>query len=145
MKPAVQPVPAKFTTNQVQKIAGVTLRQLQWWDEQGLVCPVHDGHNRVYSETDAIHVCLVAALQRKGLSHKVIRAELQSTMVERLAGLTGEYFILGTKAGLTLVLGRDQVVDRIVEARQAALLVSVSELLNRVRSRAETHKNGKKR
>ena len=34
-----------FTSSDISTIAGVSLRQLQWWDEQKVVSPRHEGHN----------------------------------------------------------------------------------------------------
>ena len=30
-----------YTTNEAAKLLQITIRQLQWWDEQGLVQPAH--------------------------------------------------------------------------------------------------------
>ena len=36
-----------FGSREVSRIAGVSLRQLQWWDEHNLVSTRHSGHRRV--------------------------------------------------------------------------------------------------
>ena len=41
-----------FTSNEVVALTGITPRQLQWWDERGLVVPARQGHRRLYSMED---------------------------------------------------------------------------------------------
>ncbi len=37
-----------FSSEEVATLARVTARQLQWWDERGVVSPEHQGHRRRY-------------------------------------------------------------------------------------------------
>ncbi|MGZ4835901.1 MAG: MerR family transcriptional regulator, partial [Terriglobales bacterium] len=34
----------RYTSNEVIALTGITARQLQWWDERGLVVPLKQGH-----------------------------------------------------------------------------------------------------
>ena len=43
-----------FSSAEIADIAGVSLRQLQWWDEQKVVSPRHEGHKRVYLAEEAV-------------------------------------------------------------------------------------------
>ena len=36
----------RYTSGDVARIAGVSLRQLQWWDERNVVSPRQEGHRR---------------------------------------------------------------------------------------------------
>jgi hypothetical protein len=38
----------EFTSNDVIALTGITARQLQWWDERGIVAPGRQGHRRIY-------------------------------------------------------------------------------------------------
>jgi len=40
----------------VARLSGVSLRQLQWWDEQKVVSPRHDGHKRIYDMAEVVEV-----------------------------------------------------------------------------------------
>jgi len=40
------PEAESYTSADVAKIAAVSLRQLQWWDERKVVSPRQDGHRR---------------------------------------------------------------------------------------------------
>src|SRR6266576_3221889 len=48
-----------FTSRDVIALTGITVRQLQWWDERGVVRPEREGHRRRYSMnqlTDGKHL-----------------------------------------------------------------------------------------
>lgn len=57
-----------LTTEEAAKLSGASLRQLQWWDEQGLVQVRHDGHKRIYMPEDTRKVIVIAQLRTRGLS-----------------------------------------------------------------------------
>src|ERR1700734_4438886 len=86
------PVPAtaedRYTSGDVARIAGVSLRQLQWWDERNVVSPRQEGHRRVYLPQEVVEVSVIAELRRKGFSLQKIRRVLrylQKEMGKRLA------------------------------------------------------------
>jgi len=58
----------EYSSNDVMRLAGVSMRQLQWWDEHKLVSPRIDGHRRVYSATELVEILVIADLRRKKLS-----------------------------------------------------------------------------
>src|ERR1700755_2695041 len=77
-----------YASSDVSNIAGVSLRQLQWWDERKVVSPRHEGHKRVYSPEEVIEITVIAELRRKGFSLQKIRRVLrflQKEMGRRLA------------------------------------------------------------
>src|SRR5271154_5100192 len=77
-----------YTSTDVAKIAQVSLRQLQWWDERKVVSPRHEGHKRVYLPEEVIEITVIAELRRKGFSLQKIRRVLkflQREMGRRLA------------------------------------------------------------
>ena len=55
-----------YTSTDVARIAQVSLRQLQWWDERKVVSPHHEGHKRIYLAEEVIEITLIAELRRKG-------------------------------------------------------------------------------
>jgi hypothetical protein len=55
----------EFTSSEISEVTGVSLRQLQWWDEQKVVSPRHEGHKRVYLAEEAIEIAVIAELRRK--------------------------------------------------------------------------------
>src|ERR1700749_2465209 len=77
-----------FASSDVSRIAQVSLRQLQWWDERKVVSPRHEGHKRVYQSEEVIEITVIAELRRKGFSLQKIRRVLrvlQREMGKRLA------------------------------------------------------------
>src|ERR1700685_2920653 len=86
------PVPAtaedRYTSGDVARIAGVSLRQLQWWAERNVVSPRQEGHRRVYLPEEVVEVSVIAELRRKGFSLQKIRRVLrflQKEMGKRLS------------------------------------------------------------
>ena len=60
----------RYTSGEVARIAGVSLRQLQWWDERNVVSPRQEGHRRVYLPQEVVEVSVIAELRRKGFSSR---------------------------------------------------------------------------
>ena len=87
-RPASLPESEVYTSTDVARISGVSLRQLQWWDERNVVSPRQDGHRRVYLPQEVIEVSVIAELRRKGFSLQKIRRVLrflQKDMGKRLS------------------------------------------------------------
>jgi DNA-binding transcriptional MerR regulator len=85
--------PQQFGSADVCRIARVSARQLQWWDEQNIVSPVQRGHRRLYLPEDVIGVIVIAGLRRKGLTLqrirpllRLVRREIQRHLEELLNG-----------------------------------------------------------
>ena len=54
-----------FLSADVARMAGVSLRQMQWWDERKLVSPRIKDHRRVYITEQVLEILTVAALRRQ--------------------------------------------------------------------------------
>src|SRR6266853_1011776 len=90
----------QFTSNEVIVLTGITARQLQWWDERGIVIPERQGHRRIYAWDELVTVAVICQLRRRGFSlqrvRKVIRF-LQQEFSKRLAQTvsgTSDYHLL---------------------------------------------------
>ncbi len=130
----------RYTSNEVVKLTGITLRQLQWWDERGLVVPAREGHRRLYSMEDVAEIAVIVELRRKGFSlqrmRKVIRF-LRSELGRRLAQtVTGEsdYHLLTDGKHIFLENSEKQVIDLLKNARQPMLTVCLSDAVRQVRA-----------
>lgn len=64
------------TSEQVSAICGVTLRELQWWDERGIVCPRIEAHKRLYTPEQVERVRRVKELRKAGVSLQKMRKYL---------------------------------------------------------------------
>jgi DNA-binding transcriptional MerR regulator len=82
-----------FDSKSASRIAGVSLRQIQYWDESGFIRPSVKlaggrGTKRLYSFSDLIRLRVVKDLSEHGLSLKKIRrcvAHLKRSIPERPA------------------------------------------------------------
>src|SRR5258707_13007674 len=63
----------QFTSNDVIALTGITARQLQWWDERGIVVPGRQGHRRIYSWDQLVTVAVICQLRRRGFSLQRMR------------------------------------------------------------------------
>jgi DNA-binding transcriptional MerR regulator len=127
-----------YTSADVARIAQVSLRQLQWWDERKVVSPRHEGHKRVYLAEEVIEITVIAELRRKGFSLQKIRRVLrflQREMDKRLAE------VLSAEAGLHLLTDgksiyledqQERIIDLLKNARQPMFLVCVSDQVKRL-------------
>jgi len=126
-----------YTSSDVARISGVSLRQLQWWDERNVVSPRQNGHRRVYLQAEVMEVSVIAALRRKGFSLQKIRRVLrylQKEMGKRLADAIAsetEVHLLTDGKNIYLEESNDRVVDLLKNAKQPMFLVCVTDQLRR--------------
>jgi Predicted transcriptional regulators len=137
-RPVSVPVNGSYPSSDVARISGVSLRQLQWWDEQNVVSPRHDGHKRVYLPNEVVEVTVIAELRRKGFSLQKIRRVLrylQREMGKRLSdALTTESDVHLLTDGKSIYLeeSRDRIIDLLKNAKQPMFLVCVSDQVRRL-------------
>jgi DNA-binding transcriptional MerR regulator len=127
-----------FSSSDVSRIAQVSLRQLQWWDERKVVSPRHEGHKRVYAPEEVIEITVIAELRRKGFSLQKIRRVLrflQREMGKRLAEVLDQSSDLHLVTdGKTIYLEeqRERIIDILKNAKQPMFLVCVSDQVRRL-------------
>src|SRR5450432_2800531 len=132
----------RYTSGDVARIAGVSLRQLQWWDERNVVSPRQEGHRRVYLQQEVVEVSVIAELRRKGFSLQKIRRVLrflQKEMGKRLGdALSGANDIHLITDGKNIYLEDEpgRVIDVLKNAKQPMFLVCVTDQLRRFQATA---------
>jgi DNA-binding transcriptional MerR regulator len=130
--------PAAYPSSEVAKIARVSLRQLQWWDEKHVVSPRHQGHRRMYTAEEVLEVTVIAELRRKGFSLQKLRRVLrylQRDMDRRLSDvLNGDSNLHLLTDGKSIYLEdrQERVIDILKNARQPMFLVCVSDHARRL-------------
>jgi DNA-binding transcriptional MerR regulator len=136
-----------FTSRDVVALTGITARQLQWWDERGIVVPAREGHRRLYSMEDLAEVAVICELRRRGFSlqrvRKVMRF-LQKEFTKRLAETVSgasEYHLLTDGQTLYLETSPRQIVDILKNTRQPMLTVCLSDTVRQVRAEIRAKKN----
>jgi DNA-binding transcriptional MerR regulator len=123
----------QYTSGDVARIAGVSLRQLQWWDERNVVSPLQEGHRRVYRQQEVIEVSVIAELRRKGFSLQRIRRVLkflQKEMGKRLADAVAEnsdIHLITDGKNIYLEDQPDRIIDVMKNAKQPMFLVCVTD------------------
>ncbi len=136
------PAQERYTSGEVARIAGVSLRQLQWWDERNVVSPRQEGHRRVYLPHEVVEVAVIAELRAKGFSLQKIRRVvrfLQKEMGKRLSdALASESDVHLITDGKNIYLEEqaNRVIDVLKNAKQPMFLVCVTDQLRRFQTAA---------
>src|SRR6476620_1277531 len=127
-----------FTSSDVAKIAEVSLRQLQWWDERKVVSPRHEGHKPIYHPEEVVEVTVIAELRRKGFSLQKIRRVLrflQREMGRRLADVLNpdsDLHLVTDVKSIYLEDSSEKIIDIMKNAKQPMFLVCVSDQVRRL-------------
>ena len=136
----------QFTSSDVISLTGITARQLQWWDERGIVKSGRQGHRRIYNWDDLVTVAVVCQLRRRGFSlqrmRKVIGFLRQEfgTSIAATVGASSEYHLLTDGANLFLRTSARQVVDLLKNAHQPMFDICLSDEVRRVKSEIQARK-----
>jgi DNA-binding transcriptional MerR regulator len=127
-----------FTSSDVARMARVSLRQLQWWDERKVVSPRHEGHKRVYQSQEVLEIIIIAELRRKGFSLQKIRRvlrfldrEVGRKLSEILSG-DADVHLLTDGRSVYLEERNERVIDILKNARQPMFLVCLSDQARRL-------------
>jgi DNA-binding transcriptional MerR regulator len=125
-----------YTSSDVSRIAQVSLRQLQWWDERKVVSPRHEGHRRIYLPEEVVEITVIAELRRFSLQkiRRVLRF-LQREMGRRLADVMANdssLHLVTDGKSIYLEDRSDRIVDILKNARQPMFLVCVSDQAKRL-------------
>ena len=140
---AASPEAPGFNSSEVARICGVSLRQLQWWDERNVVSPRQDGHKRIYMTEEVVEISVIAELRRKGFSLQKIRRVLrflQKDMGKRLSEAitaTGDVHLLTDGKSIYLEEAPNRIIDLLKNARQPMFLVCVTDQVKRLSAAAE--------
>ncbi|HEX8985196.1 MAG TPA: MerR family transcriptional regulator [Bryobacteraceae bacterium] len=155
-RPAPVAASEAYSSSDVARVANVSLRQLQWWDERHVVSPEHQGHKRVYAPEQVVEITVIAELRRKGFSLQKIRRVLrylQREMGRRLSDvLSNESDLHLLTDGKTIYLEdrQDRIIDVLKNAKQPMFLVCVTDQVRRLQdaprkpARAETASGSRK-
>jgi DNA-binding transcriptional MerR regulator len=130
----------QFTSAEVVRLTGITPRQLQWWDERGIVVPHREGRRRLFSFDDLTEVVVICALRRKGFPLQRVRRImkfLQKEFGRRLAATVGngsEYHLLTDGKRIYVENSQRQVIDILKNSRQPLLGVCLSDAVREIRA-----------
>ena len=130
----------RLTSREVVKLTGITPRQLQWWDERGIVVPERVGRRRIYALEDLAEVAVICELRKRGFSlqrvRKVMRfleREFGKRLAETVSGAC-DYHLLTDGRSLYLETSAAEIVDILKNARQPMLTICLSDTVRQVRA-----------
>jgi DNA-binding transcriptional MerR regulator len=139
-------MPERFTSHDVLALTGITPRQLQWWDERGVMKPQRQGHRRVYSLENLTEVAVICELRRKGFSLQGVRKVMRFLDREFGKGLAeivsrnSDVHLLTDGSHLYLETSARQIVDILKNSSQPILGVCLSDAVRQVRAEVVARK-----
>ena len=139
-------MPDRFSSQEVVALTGVTARQLQWWDERGVVKPERQGHRRLYSMQNVMAMAVICELRRKGFSLQGVRKVMRFLDREFGKGLAeivsrnSDVHLLTDGKHLYLETSAKQIVDILKNSNQPILGVCLSDTVRQVRAEVVARK-----
>jgi DNA-binding transcriptional MerR regulator len=130
----------RFTSRDVIALTGITARQLQWWDERGVVRPEREGHRRLYSMNQLTEIVVICQLRRKGFSLQGVRKVVRFLDREFGKGLAeivdrnSEIHLLTDGKHLYLETSAKQIVDILKNSNQPILGICLTDAVRQVRA-----------
>ncbi len=131
-----------FTSRDVIALTGITARQLQWWDERGVVKPERQGHRRLYSMQNVMEMAVISELRRKGFSLQGVRKVMRFLQREfgkglgEITGRNSDVHLLTDGKHLYLETSAKQIVDILKNSCQPILGICLSDAVRQVRAEA---------
>jgi DNA-binding transcriptional MerR regulator len=133
-------MPDRFSSQEVIALTGVTARQLQWWDERGVVKPEREGHRRLYSMQNLTEMAVICELRRKGFSLQGVRKVMRfldrefSKGLAEIVGRNSDVHLLTDGKRLYLETSARQIVDILKNSSQPILGICLSDAVRQVRA-----------
>jgi len=139
-------MPDRFSSQAVIALTGVTARQLQWWDERGVIKPERQGHRRLYSMQNVMAMAVICELRRKGFSLQGVRKVMRFLDREFGKGLAeivsrnSDVHLLTDGKHLYLETSAKQIVDILKNSNQPILGICLSDAVRQVRAEVVARK-----
>jgi DNA-binding transcriptional MerR regulator len=139
-------MPERFPSHEVIALTGATARQLQWWDEKGVVKPEREGHRRLYSMQKVMEMAVICELRRKGFSLQGVRKVMRFLQREfgkglgEVVGRNSDVHLLTDGTHLYLETSARQIVDILKNSSQPILGVCLSDAVRQVHAGVRARK-----
>ncbi len=139
-------MPDRYPSQEVIALTGVTARQLQWWDERGVVKPAREGHRRLYSMQNVMEMAVICELRRKGFSLQGVRKVMRFLQREfgkglgEIVGRNSDVHLLTDGTHLYLETSARQIVDILKNSKQPILGICLSDAVRQVRAEVVARK-----
>ncbi len=103
-----------FGSAELCRRLGLTARQLQWWDEQGLLPARHERHKRLYAWRDAVLAGVIGKLRKAGLGQARLQTALQPLTAPARAPELPRYLVVNWLSGRSYAVQNDrQALERV--------------------------------
>jgi DNA-binding transcriptional MerR regulator len=138
---------ASFPSQEVIELTGITARQLQWWDERGVVKPQRRGHRRLYSMQNLTEIAVICQLRKKGFSLQGVRKVMRFLQRECGKGLAeivsrnSDVHLLTDGKRLYLETSARQIVDILKNSAQPILGICLTDAVRQVRAEVIARKS----
>ncbi len=114
----------RYTTAEVARITGVSLRRLQWLDQRKAVCPPIVKHRRAYDAQHLFAIALIRDLQRRGLPLQKIRRLKQLVQGKTFhAPDSAHRWMLTDGKRVELISQQDELIAFLEQCRKPAFMV----------------------
>jgi DNA-binding transcriptional MerR regulator len=130
-----------FFSKDVSDISGISLRQLQWWDERKVVSPQQAEHRRLYTYQQVLEILTIAEFRQKGMSLQKTRVVLR--LLRRQLGrllkegpVPSALYVLTDGKSVSLEEQPERILNRLSTAKSAMYLVCLSGLIQSMASEA---------
>src|SRR4051794_28583402 len=101
-----------FGSAELCRRLGLTARQLQWWDEQGILPAHHEGHKRLYFLRSAVLAGVIQKLRKAGLGQARLQTALRTVTTNGRTEELPRYLIVNGKSGRSYPANSDgQALD----------------------------------
>jgi DNA-binding transcriptional MerR regulator len=130
----------EFTSKEVVALTGITARQLQWWDERGIVVPARKRHRRVYSLEHLTEIAIIRDLKDRNFPLQRVRnviAFLHREFGEALAetvSRSSQYHLLTDGESIYVETSARDIVDILKNARHPMLDICLSDKVREVKA-----------
>jgi len=136
---------ARFRTVELARIADISQRQLQVWEEKRVVMASREGRVRLYTASQALLVIILAELRRRGLSFQRLR-----TLAATLRQLLSDYrlherapvlggFILTDGRQVYFADSQNKICELVSNFFRPIVCVNLADCLERIEKQALLH------
>ena len=130
----------EFSTIALSSRTGITMRQLLWWDDQGIFSPAFRKRSRIWDRQSATEVAVIASLIRKGLRigkiRRILKAISQHLRIElklmEHASPIPEIYLITDGLGVSVESDPGRVAKVLVNSFASAIVVNVTDAIRRL-------------
>src|SRR6185437_10666269 len=114
----------------LQLFPGLTMRQLQWWDERSIAPCVHEGHKRLYDAQQCEMVGIVYELRKANISQERLRRVLHAMKRHKSSA---PWLVVFQSGAVQPAMHTYEAVQKLVKTEEFGLIIDVDEIRRTVR------------